>query len=1239
MVAEVGCDGVERRRLLLKIMHVSSILSGLLLLPLIAAAETISVPSGGPKLFEIVAAEASGLAHVPKVHNENPLSYLYHSGFVLGGVAVGDLNGDGLPDLVFGGAAESNRVYRNKGDLKFVEITAATGLGFGDRWTTGVALADVDGDGDLDVHFCNYEHPNQLLLNMGSKDGVPTYKEVAEPAGIAIVDSSHSASFVDYDRDGDLDFFLLTNRVEDPAGAPGKENSPAEFDGTSWRLKPDKERYYALWKFDAKNAGVETIGRPDLLFRNDGVGADGVPKFVDVTVAAGIAGRGDGLSATWWDYDRDGWPDLFIGNDFLSEDRLWRNNGDGTFTNTLPKTAPHTCWFSMGADAGDLNNDLHPDFFLADMAATTHYKSKTTMGAMGGIDLTRAVNSTPPQYMRNTCLLGTGTGRFQEAAYLLGVASTDWTWAVKFCDFDHDGMLDIYITNGVIRAMNHSDRRIDENAKIGAHLWDFHKDDEPRPEQHRAYRNDGQLHFTDVSAAWGLDRTAVTYGCALGDFDRDGDMDIVECNLDEPPTLYRNTIKTSAEANAATLALRGRKLNTSALGAEVVLHPAGGAAPLLRQLFPSSGYHSDNEAILHFGLGKNVGPFLIEVRWPDGSASTHADLASGKHHVISQPENASKPAPAAPPAALFREVPSFANARHQELPYDDYTDQLLLPHSLSQLGPALAWCDVNGDDLPDFYLGGGAGQAGQLRLGQKGGDFKAAWVDAFHEDRAHEDMGAVFFDADRDGDADLFVASGSYQFKQGSPELEDRLYLGDGKGGFARAAAGTVPPAAHASGPVAIADIDRDGAMDVFIGGRVLPANYPASPQSRLLRNTSTKDKVAFSDITPTALTNDGKPLGMVSGAVFSDVNNDGWPDLLLAIEWGPVRLFLNDQKGNLIARADATDDLATRTGWWMSVQTADLDADGDLDILAGNFGYNTKYKEATPAKPKLLYFADFDDSGRRNIVEVKREGDVLFPERGRSCSSTAMPFIKDKFKTYHAFASATLKEVYGTRLDTAEKFEANTLGTGIFWNDGGASPTFRYEALDRIVQVAPVFGLSVADFTLDGHLDLFAAQNFHSAQIETGHYDGGLGQLMLGDGGGKFTPLSAARSGIAFHYDTKAATVIDLNQDGVPDLAVTSNNGPSAAWMNDAKPDAPLCNVRLPLAKAPGARLTIARPNKPPIVREYQAGSGYLGQSPAEFMLGALPAGTKITVRWPDGTTSERSVPAANATTVLTFD
>ena len=847
--------------------------------------------------FTRLTPEATGFSDVNRLDVSHPMNYLYHSGMTCGGVVVADFDSDGLPDVFFAGTTGKNHLYRQAGNLQFKDITAGSpGLDGGDHWTAGAAAADVDGDGDIDLYLCNYMTPNQLFLNMG-KDGAGTvqFKEIAAASGLAAVDCSHSAAFADYDGDGRLDLYLLTNRIEDPNGTP--KDMPADKEPTI-RLKPGAEKYYDLWRYDYENWGTEPAGTPDRLFHNDGPGPDGLPRFSDVTAKAGIQGRGDGLSITWWDYDRDGKPDIYVGNDFISTDRLYRNNGDGTFTNTLASAAPHTPWFSMGADIGDLNNDLWPDLLIADMSATSHFKSKTTMGVMGGIDLKRAFNSSPAQYMRNTLLMNTGTGRFQEAAYLFKLSSTDWTWAVKFADFDLDGWQDVFFSNGISRHMNDSDHKVTPEALIGKHMFDFFKEGEMLKEQNRAYKNTGHDKFDDVSQPWGLDHVGVTYGVAYADLDRDGDLDLVNVNLEEPNFIFRNDTK---EGNAVAIALKGTKANSHGLGATVIVESASGKQ--MRQMQPQTGYLSCNEAEATFGLGGDAEVAKVTIQWVGGGEQVVEHLPANQRYTIAQAADGGKPftAPAAPDP-LFKRDDAVALIRHKDTGWDnDFTfkGQSLIPWALSMSGPAVAVGDVNGDASPDFFMGGAAGEMGILRLNDGKGRFRAQWVEGFKTDKAAEDMGAVLFDADGDGDLDLFVASGANDLPEGAPEQKDRLYLNDGKGAFTAAPTGSLPEEAVFSSSVAVGDFDRDGKPDLFIGTRVLPQSYPTPSASRLWRNESGPEGGKLGDA-PAKSAPEVAKAGLVTGSTWSDADGDGWIDLLVATEWGPIQLFRNE-KGRLV--------------------------------------------------------------------------------------------------------------------------------------------------------------------------------------------------------------------------------------------------------------------------------------------------------------------------------------------------
>jgi hypothetical protein len=856
------------------------------------------------------------------------------------------------------------------------------------------------------------------------------------------------------------------------------------------------------------------------------------------------------------------------------------------------------------------------DFFVADMSATNHFKQKTTMGVMGGKILARSQATRPPQYMRNAFFINTGTGRFLEGAFQSKIASSDWTWAVQFMDLDSDGWLDLLVTNGTVRAFNDSDRALTPEQLRVKHEWEYIKGYPPRKEWNRVYRNTGGQKFKDMSQAWGLAEDTVSYAAARADLDGDGDSDLVVMEGEAPVAVYRNELKGGRQV---LVELRGTRSNRFGVGARIEV--TAGGRTLLREMSGSRGYLGSNELVEHFGLGEATKIDTLRVTWPSGTVQEWTALPAGQRYTLTETAAAT---PAVAPGAEATKPSLFAASsqpfgKHRETWFDDFARQPLLPNQLSQLGGALAWGDVDGDGDDDLYVGGGAGQEGELRLNEGKGVFEPAWVDAFVKDKDCEDMGAVFFDADGDGDLDLYVASGSYEFDIGSPSLRDRLYLNDGRGGFAHAPKGALPDLRHSSGPVAAADMDRDGRVDVFVGGRVIPGQYPLSPRSVLLKNGGG----TFSDIAESV---PGlAEAGMVTGALWSDANNDGWLDLLLAIEWGPVKLFLND-KGRL-REATAEAGLADRTGWWNSVAAGDVDHDGDLDYVATNAGLNTKY-HASPDHPVRLFYGDFEKNGNLQLVEAEYENGVLFPIRGKSCSSQAMPHLKTKFTTFQAFAKASLDEIYTpTNLDASHQFSVNTLESGLLLNDGSGVFTFR--PLPWMAQLAPCFGAVVTDVDADGQSDVLLAQNFFGPQVETGRFDGGLSLLLRGDGQGGLSEVWPKESGLVVTGDAKALTVADLNADGLPDVLVAQNNDSPAAFLRQRAATAGrTLKVRVAGSKAgsaAGARVTVRLSGGRAVTSEIAAGSGYLSQSTPDVYVGLGPDGIaeEIVVRWADGTES----------------
>ncbi len=1055
-----------------------------------------SVPAPGAKSFTRLDPAAAGLT-VPNVFSDPRMWGRLFRELTLGavetGVAVADFDGDGRPDIFAISKNGPCALYRQVAPFKFEDVAARAGVTIpapegGVSSNTGATAVDINQDGRPDLYVCRYDLPNLLFVNNG--DG--TFTERAKEYGLDIKDASVHATFADYDRDGHLDCYLVTNILD-------------------FTKSPQ--------------------GRRDFLYHNNGNGT-----FSDVTAKSGVWGLTQGHTAIWLDANHDGWPDLYVANDFETPDRFYLNKGDGTFADVVDERLPHVTYFSMGADAGDLNNDGLVDFFITDMRDRNHVEFMTGMEEIGrGLWEMERVSDLIPQYMWNAVYLNTGTDRYTEAARLTGMAATGWTWSARFGDLDNDGRLDAFVTAGMIRNFIDADlvdkQNVAPTLAARANVW---KNSTPRKETTLAYRNLGSLAFTDASADWGLDENTVSFGCALADLDGDGDLDLVYANYEAPPTVIRND---TTGGHAAVIKLAGRAPNREGIGAELTIETAAGVQ--VRQLFNERGIASSEPALVHFGLGAETVIKKLTVRWPRGQVQVLENLPAGQLLTITEPvlPEGAKPAPAvvrqAPRAdALFAESAAARGLKHtvQLRPYDEFIGQRLLPRRLNGQSPALATADVNADGRADLFVSGGAGQAGRLFLASADGSFAPAadqpWSDAAEAD----DTGAVFLDANGDGAPDLFLAAGGVQKPRGDVLLNDRLYLNDGKGKFAAAPAGALPADGESTQAVAAADFDGDGKTDLFIGGRSVPGKYPDTPRSFLYRNEGGK----FTDVTDTVAPG-LREIGLVTAALWADVDGDKRSDLLVAAEWGVVTLFKNNGK-TLVASP-----LSAATGWWSTLAVADVNGDGRLDVLAGNNGLNTKY-HASAAQPTELYAGDFDGSGRTHLIEAQYEDGKLVPVRGRSKLGYAFAWLPRKFPTYKAFAAASLADIFGAdKLAGVKRLAATELASGVFVQQADGS--FKFSALPREAQLAPVNAIVARDLDGDSKLDLLLVGNHFGPEPTTGRFDGSLGLVLKGDGKGAFTALLPAASGVIVPGEARAA--LALPGEKGPRLIITCNQGP----------------------------------------------------------------------------------------------
>lgn len=1040
------------------------------------------------KNFSQLSAEQTGIDFQNNLKENDSINYFSYSYLYMGGgVAAGDINNDGLIDLFFTGNMVQNKLYLNKGNLKFEDITTQAGVGGDNRWFTGVTMVDINNDGYLDIYVSvsgKFE-PRENLLYVNNTDG--TFTDKAEEYGIADKGHSVQSTFFDYDMDGDLDLYV------------------ANYPSTNFTA-PN-----SFYLFKMQNVtDVET----DNMYRNDG------GKFTKVTDEAGLRSFGLSLSVTVGDLNEDGWPDIYISNDFSTPDYMYINNQDGTFTNVVREATQQTSFYGMGVDIADYNNDGLLDIFQVDMAAKENRRAKANMASMNPSLFWGTVNSGfHYQYMHNTLQTNSGNlnneiPHFSNTSRLAGVASTDWSWGPLFADLDNDGWKDIFVSNGTRREINNKDY-FNELAKRPVQIDSLLEKSLAIPSEkidNFVFRNKGDMTFEMANEKWGLTYKGFSNGSLYVDLDNDGDLEIVTNNIDDYASIFRNN--NLQENNYLAINFEGPEKNQSGIGARVYLATEDNNQ--MQELTLTRGFQSSVAPRLHFGIGKSDKVEQLKVVWPDKRIQILNAIPANQLLVLNYNNSTPNEIIENKDPKLFLSLIADSlglQYQHRENNFNDFEKEILLPHKTSMFGPGLAVGDLNGDGLEDLYVGGASQFPGVVYFQTKDG-FEKQDLEFLEKDKQYEDLGALIFDADGDGDNDLYVVSGGNEFEKNSEMLQDRLYLND-KGNFTRSLS-ALPEMTTSGSRVYAEDFDKDGDLDLFVGGRLVPGNYPSPASSYLLENRSEKGIPKFVDVTPQkapGLQN----LGLVTSASWTDFDNDGWKDLIIVGEWMPIKVFKNDN-GEFIDISTQLG-LEDTNGWWFSLKNGDFDNDGDMDFIAGNLGLNYKY-QANEEQTFDVYYNDFDRNGTKDIVLSYFNDGEKFPVRGRECSSQQMPGIKNKFEDYTSYSTANLEDIYTEKyLEDALHYQVKSFASVYIENLGDG---FKIHKLPVEAQISNINQVLVDDFDKDGNLDALIAGNLYASEVETPRADAGIGLFLKGDGKGNFQPVRAVESGLYMPGDVK---------------------------------------------------------------------------------------------------------------------
>ncbi|MCS6917629.1 MAG: FG-GAP-like repeat-containing protein [Chitinophagales bacterium] len=1070
------------------------------------------VPSG--KMFDLLGSKSTGIDFINKVQfgfmADNNLYVNYYNG---AGVAVINYNNDSLPDLYFTGNIVPDRLYVNEGGMRFRDVTEQAGIPLKNKgWSTGVATCDINRDGFEDLYVLRSRWKDSVTNLFYVSNGDGTYTERGKEYGVECIDCySMGAVFFDADNDGDLDLFV--------------KNHPTDY--------VERMRFNNLEKIE------KGINQSDKFFRNEN------GKFVDVSKKAGINNHGFGLAVIAADINDDGWMDIYGCNDFAMYDHLYINQKDGTFKDMSHSLLGKVSMFSMGVDIGDINNDGYQDIVTADMRFDHSYLRRSFALGLRRNEFNNMVTSGYHyQYVKNTLHINSGFNSFSEIANLAQVDATDWSWGPIMCDFDQDGLKDLYIPNGYYRWLNVDERELYQAMRDATRRKDsatYNKlfkavSKKKLMAVNYIFKNQNGYQFTREMENWGLNYPTITHGAAIADLDADGDMDIIMNNHEVPALICRNNQERFSNNNWVHFSLRGQPNNPDGIGAKIYIWSPLGLQ--MAQHHTVRGYQSASQNIVHFGMGKDQMIDRLVIVWPDGRTQQLTQLPVNRVYTLDYKQST-------PEKFVFGKSvtqPLFTDATqktkidfvHTENEYEDFRKEILLPHKLSRYGPGLAVADVNGDGLEDFLVAGAARMSNALYLQQPNGTFSKAPAQPWENEKNAEILGVLFFDANGDSYPDLYCVSGGNEFKQNDPWLKDFLYLNDGKGNF-RLAADALPDSRISGSCVVAGDYDSDGDWDLFVGGRVVPASYPLPAPSQILRNEGGR----FTDVT-NEVAPELEEAGLVCSALWTDYNNDGKTDLLVVGEWMPLVVFLNEN-GKLVNKTREAG-IEHITGWWNSIVAADVDNDGDLDYIAGNEGLNSRYYQPKADEPVELYCADFDQNGTNDLLLSVYNFGKPYPVKTRLTMTEQVPSLGEKFPLYKQFALATTDQVFGKEaLQKALHLKATDFHSGVFINN--ANGTFSFQPLPLQAQFSCMYGMVPLDVNQDGNVDLVAHGNFFSNETEVEKQDAFMGLTLLGDGTGKFTVMPLKESGFLNNKDGKALALIYVGKEKRPVILGTNNN------------------------------------------------------------------------------------------------